>query len=416
MNEAASVSAAGPGLSWPAGLACLCVGTAPLVGLLLAPAIVPLISLLALCCLVEAARVRRFIVPAVVLVGLPAVAWAAFSVFWSFAPSLSLRVAPQVLGSAVAVLALCGTVPALDQQTRGRLLIACICGVLAGALFLAVDLPFRGALTALIRGWNMGVEEEASQAFRNTSRGVAAIAVLAWPAAAGAVALKQRRLAAILLVASAVVVLAAHTTTVKLAFVGALLMFGAAFWRPRLAAAAIAIGFACWALAAPLWIDALPSPYASSIINREGSLLHRVIIWKFAVEKLEQRPVLGWGLEASRAVPGATVIVTAPYHAPAAIYPTDYMLLPLHPHNAFLQWWLELGIVGLLLFLAIPAFLLRRATKLAPVPRAFRMAGLFCGLFVSAASFGAWQAWWIFVLLLAGTAFAWSAGEDVKPR
>ena len=60
---------------------------------------------------------------------------------------------------------------------------------------------------------------------------------------------------------------------------------------------------------------------------------HRLWIWSFAGDRIAERPLTGWGLDASRSIPGGK----------DPIRPGETWL-PLHPHNASLQLWLELGI------------------------------------------------------------------------
>ena len=51
----------------------------------------------------------------------------------------------------------------------------------------------------------------------------------------------------------------------------------------------------------------------------------RLEIWRFVSGLVENKPLFGWGLDSSRVFPG---------------------LIPLHPHNAAVQIWFELGAVG----------------------------------------------------------------------
>jgi O-antigen ligase len=69
---------------------------------------------------------------------------------------------------------------------------------------------------------------------------------------------------------------------------------------------------------------------------------YRVYIWNFTAQKAYEKAIFGWGLDSSRSIP---------------VKDSDYFLggrypLPMHPHNNVLQMWLELGIVGILLFIA----------------------------------------------------------------
>ena len=76
--------------------------------------------------------------------------------------------------------------------------------------------------------------------------------------------------------------------------------------------------------------------------------------------------------------------------------------LPLHPHNAALQWWVELGAIGAVLGAAV-ALLATGALRRIPDPRsaATGVALLASAATVGCMSFGVWQSWWIAALALA---------------
>jgi len=147
-----------------------------------------------------------------------------------------------------------------------------------------------------------------------------------------------------------------------------------------------------WLLGAALPRDvaALPS-----------SAAHRLLIWDFAAERIAERPILGWGMDGSRAIPGGTdkpdplMLQNFGLTSEAArSWFQHAQLLPLHPHNLALQVWLELGLVGavlMALLLAMMAWHLPNAAG--------------CGVFAAALviamlSYGAWQYWWVAGLML----------------
>ena len=128
------------------------------------------------------------------------------------------------------------------------------------------------------------------------------------------------------------------------------------------------------------------------------------MIWRFAAEKVGERPLLGWGLDASRELPGMHDKVALPVGG-GQIAELDVM--PLHPHNNAIQIWLELGIVGALIPALLIAYLLRGLARpeLEAGARAMVLATLTSCLVVAFLSYGLWQGWWLGALWLA-TAFA----------
>src|SRR5205807_9032712 len=75
---------------------------------------------------------------------------------------------------------------------------------------------------------------------------------------------------------------------------------------------------------------------------------HRLIIWRFTIDRIDERPLLGWGMDASRALPGGSTEIRQ-YMG----LPNEFLfdrvkgeVQPLHPHSAILQLRVELGIAG----------------------------------------------------------------------
>ena len=82
--------------------------------------------------------------------------------------------------------------------------------------------------------------------------------------------------------------------------------------------------------------------------------------------------------------------------------------IPLHPHNAILQVWLELGFVGA----GLLAFFLVKILILVQKVTSNRWEAAVCygiftnGLTISSLSYGIWQSWWLGSLFLAGAFMA----------
>jgi O-antigen ligase len=184
----------------------------------------------------------------------------------------------------------------------------------------------------------------------------------------------------------------------------------AARLAPRIAARLMAAGLGLAFLAAPLLVAAVLSR-GPDLSPLPMSAAHRVLIWDFALARIAERPVLGWGMDASRSLPGhrdnfddRTLDRFGLTSAEERItFGRHSAQLPLHPHNAALHIWLETGIVGAVLAAALGAAL---ALALGAVP-AITTAGL--GVLASSMatgllSFGVWQPWWVATLLLAAVA------------
>lgn len=134
-----------------------------------------------------------------------------------------------------------------------------------------------------------------------------------------------------------------------------------------------------------------------------GSVSHHYQVWRFAADRAAERPFLGWGFNSSRTLPGGHELMAE-----------NAELLPLHPHNAVLQVWLELGVPGLVLL----CFVLWRTfmptgwqefNRRELLIRTLTVAAVFIA---ASATFGIWQSWWLSAIALAlASTSLWHKGE-----
>jgi O-antigen ligase len=185
-------------------------------------------------------------------------------------------------------------------------------------------------------------------------------------------------------------------------------VFGLAMLRPRSTGIAAALLCAGFVLLAPVAGKLLaPGPWLrSAAVSIQFSAYHRTKIWSFAADRIADRPLFGWGIDASRRIPGGDAVVDINRDLGFATrrYETRAVIMPLHPHNAALQVWLELGGIGALLLAALCGGIPLACTR-APWPRASIAAGLaaFSTAYVLAMlSFSLWQSRWHALLWLAG--------------
>ena len=131
-----------------------------------------------------------------------------------------------------------------------------------------------------------------------------------------------------------------------------------------------------------------------------SSMSHRLSIWHFASDLISEAPFVGHGFDSSRYFEGVTDLllvepsVTTGEHKVVA---HESPLMPLHPHSAFVQIWLELGMVGIsMVVFAIFQGIRHLVTlDMSPFSHAALAASLVT-LFANAnVSFGLWQNWWV---------------------
>ena len=214
---------------------------------------------------------------------------------------------------------------------------------------------------------------------RNAGRGCFTVALLFWPVA---VWLKRKGwwpIAPLLAVGLVVASIGLHVDSpvVALALGGLILVAVQRLGRPAiwvLLAATIlyfALTPAFFALAGPH----LPH-FRSDHGVAKASWGVRLDLWRFSAARILERPWRGWGIDASRV----------------------FREMELHPHNAVLQLWLELGIVGAALGALFWLHLWARIGAVAETNRAD--AGVFAAvaiayLSIGGMSFGVWQEWWL---------------------
>ena len=212
---------------------------------------------------------------------------------------------------------------------------------------------------------------------RDAARGCYTVALFFWPAAL----FSARRTP---LVAPIVVAAATAVSSVRLgedapaaALVVSMLVWAGMQVNARAGAWACMVGSAIYFLAAPLVF--LPRGAAPVLAEGVGkaSWQARLYIWRFASGLIAHKPLVGHGLDASRA------------------YEPN---IPMHPHDAALQLWLELGVPGALLGALFFGWLFYKIARGARQDPAWASAACATGtvyLFIGAISFGVWQEWWI---------------------
>ena len=123
-----------------------------------------------------------------------------------------------------------------------------------------------------------------------------------------------------------------------------------------------------------------------------GSIIHRLLVWEYVAKEILNKPLLGHGLGTSRFI-GQNVILNVPN--------TNLEIeggIPLHPHNNFLEIWLELGLFGIIMIALI-------WIKIIKIGKNIRNNSCVLGTGVCSSivtifvlcnlSFGASQAWWM---------------------
>ena len=361
---------------WPAGVLAGLLVLTPFLGWAGALGFAPAVALAGLLT-VPSLRVR--VSDRTLLLALfTALVWACASVFWSpwRAPDLEGQTGLKL----VFMLALYGSAVSAARAVsevglNGLLKILVAAVGLLSAILIVESLTGAAGYKVLLTALGQTVRPD--YAVKNVAQGLYVLTLLAPPALVAARGRVRWGLAALVL--GGILLPAsrfgydAPVLAAAIAAATALLV-----WRFPAAGPRVLGGLAAGAfLSAPLLVsaafalglDARLAPYLSE------SWMQRLGYWGKAVDWIWARPLPGWGLDASRAFgPG----------------------IRLHPHNAALQIWMELGLIGAVAAAIVWAAIFAGLSRLARSPAAAASAAAAAAYLVfGAVSFGVWQEWWL---------------------
>jgi O-antigen ligase len=341
-------------------------------------------------------------------------AWGALTALWSIDPGRSLQLAAQVAGTGLAGLALWSAARGLDARGATVVGNGFLAGLLVALALLGFEVLTEGMLTEFLRHTLQGPDTLFiySVAFNRTA---SVLAIFVWLAVLVLLP-RQRPLAALAIVAATFFLLTRleNSSSVVALAIGAV-VFLASTVNLKRTLRVVSVLIVAGGLASPFIATRITEgkSLAQVASHFPTSFLHRLIIWNFAGERSLERPFFGWGLDASRAMPGRATDMTTEINTlkPRSDNRGDgggrndaLQAMPLHPHNAMLQLWLELGLPGAIMGLLGVLIALGR---IAGLGLSRRHAAAVASLVVTAVviallSYGIWQVWWMATLWLAG--------------
>lgn len=307
-----------------------------------------------------------------------ALVWACASAFWS--PWRPADLDEQTGLKLVFMLALYGCAVSAARAVPEARLPRLLSGLATAAGVLALFLLFEALTSAAGYKVLLGLIGQAVRpdyAIKNVAQGLYVLTLLAPPALA-AVSGRTRWILGLVLGAgiigpALVFGYDAPLLALACAILAAGLVLGLPSLGPRLLAGLSAGGFLLAPVLAKgafaLGLDERIAPFLSE------SWLQRLGYWGKAVDWIWARPLPGWGLDASRAFgPG----------------------IQLHPHNAPLQIWMELGLIGAVAAAIVWASIFSGLSRPVRTPAAAAAtATAVAYLIFGAVSFGVWQEWWL---------------------
>ena len=336
--------------------------------------------------------------------------WIAITTLWSPTPGavwLALTIAAALLSA----VALAHEAATATGQRAARFAVFFALMVVAASAALLFEGLSGGYLRAVIPP-----DDASPFRFKDMTalgRGVTAMALVVFPAASILKRLTGSWLVALAPGAAlsvAAIQFSIFTNVIALAAGAAVFLI--AFSRPRSALVALVILFVAAAIATPfiaasLHVDLLVDGGAGAT---PASWAQRLFIWREAgARALGDCLPLGCGADYARAWAEDAAVVNVPGS------PITLSVMPTHPHNLFIQLWLELGLVGVGAFCIAAAtggaaLLRRRCDTRTAAAIAATLAAGFVSVMLEASL---WQAWRLadFALAAFGLAVSYSVNN-----
>jgi O-antigen ligase len=286
-------------------------------------------------------------------------------------------VAPKLLFQYLLYGAFVASALGLSATWRRRALWVLAVSVAATAAVLLIE-GFEGAILYQQLSELVHLKWAQNNAMINAARGCYGAAVLFWP---GAAVLWRRGLGPGAVIVGLAITISAPTLGVDapataMAVAACVFLGVRQFGRPVVWACLVAtVIYFAFAPMVFLAMGAGPATLPSDLGKVSWHI--RLAIWRFTSTKIISHPYIGWGLDSSRAWPDN---------------------IPMHPHDAALQLWLETGVVGVALATLFFAWLFVRIDIVVRSDRpaaAVMTATMAAYLIIGAISFGVWQEWWL---------------------
>jgi len=261
----------------------------------------------------------------------------------------------------------------------------------AGLALLGLEVLADGPIYRLLHGIDAAVLIDGW----TFDRAALALAILLWPAVACLPAKWVVRAGILLSVFAVAVILFTESQTGPLVVIGSLFAFLATYVLPRAIPLAFGVLTAAYIVVAP-WLFLAIHSRASAFFGdwTAASAGARLDIWRVVAKFALERPFTGWGADALRRMENI-------FSPQEAFMTAAGKTAAFHPHNFALQAWLDLGIAGALLVIALILLGFFTISKLPRPLAATGSAMLVAILIAGSLSPGLWQGWWLGTMVLA---------------
>jgi len=390
-------------LSKFAGFA-LCLLSAP-IGVVASKGAVPLIAITGLLGSLALIAERRPVIFRLVLpVGIIAtlLIWAAASSIWAIETDRAVFLVIRIVAICLAGFALLLVLTKTSSAIRRVQELLILYGYGLGIAFLAIGYAYASLTTEALWG------SYYFDPLTTLNNGANTMTLMAWPVLAILWRQQHYKIMAALISGIAVSLLFLSSGAALLALFSGLTTFAIVLKFGRRAGLTIGVILAILVISTPSIVKTLLNPETVKSFASEfpPSVKHRVLMWQFANDRINEKPILGWGMDASRDLPQEEFRLSP-----------NMQIMPLHPHNAFLQIRLELGWPGIVMtaVLLLSIFWAFLPPNAARSIGAIRVGGATSYISICAVSYGVWQNWWIATAWILATLIAIATAHEGRP-
>lgn len=323
--------------------------------------------------------------------------WAWLATLWSpHADDLLLGNGVKLVVFALALVPLPMVFQRLSPQNRTLMGHALMAGTVLAAGLMLFDVMSGYSLSILVdpirADSNIYIRQ--GEAERALGRGLATYSQLVWPAIIlMLISFKRAWVLALAVLAAFCAAAILNRLSLTIPTLAVTTVFVALAWyKPRLGLTLAFIVAITSLVLAPLIGLISASLDESALRQLPLSWEHRVRMWAYVWDRIQENWLIGNGFDVSRTYQETF----------ASRDGRDIVIVSLHPHNVGLQIWLETGLVGVCLAVGFVASLWRPAVKACASPaRAAALTGVIIATTLTAAlTIGAWQYWWWGVIAL----------------
>jgi exopolysaccharide production protein ExoQ len=325
------------------------------------------------------------------------IAFGGLSSIWSVDPLTSLSLTARLLGNFILGVSWCALLLQQSSEAIQKILRFLIAGVCVAAILLLGDYLLHNP-------WQNLLHISSAKAFVPLA---IMLTIAAWPIALWFSEKCNPFVSIFFLIVVAVLLLIIDCDTAPLAIIIGLIAGGISYRWISLTARFGQIISTLFIMSLPFMIGTYLTSERIHQVNEKihvFSHIHRLYTWQNISQKIEKKWVLGYGLDTSRheTVGGEMKNWPLTKHNGERIF-IYTKAIPMHPHNAPLQWWLELGIIGALLGAFINYQCLGYIRSLQDHMKAALTLGLFINVsFIAYVNLGFWQNWWLSSLWILG--------------